>query len=601
MSSKNINTNTAIANIILSDKHEIRLKKKPKKKSNNKKKEALDAVKSALQQYDMAVNEAKSKNISLPAELGVLPIKIEEINGIKELNELAIKLQSMTNQINQLIAQGASQQRTMGLFQEGMMGQRQGFLPPVIQPRVLPSQQIPQERPIDIRPIQPIMPTQKPIDPSQIPDSSAEKTLDEIRKEILEKLSPEDRQKAEEQLEQERQQAAPQEPDIPDEPSIPSQTPPLPDLQPPEQINPSDLETNLNVKFGSVTIPKLVSPNGFYDIFTNYRRYIKDVSFRTKQIVEGEYKISKDDERRLKEEKNRILDSYDKWLQSLNRLQVQYIDNDAQLQTVNNGMLRELNLDVEQLSQELLRGQGIKIKSFKVADEETPIEEKAAERLTAEGLKFETRLKQIKDIINESIVKANKTVKPDELENIINSLNFIKTEIDKYDRLQPIDKVGLEVLHADIVDMYNLAQKEVQEKLLEVKQGLPVAPLEILDPTAPIQETPPRKEAESQPPSPRGEGVTQLDRDVNLLNKYVDNISVSYSKKIREALQRVPNSKETFDKNEKTRQRDFSVNTRASDLRKRVKKFLQDEGYYQVKVTMNPLATPPQSPKAVDI
>jgi len=601
MSSKNINTNTAIANIILSDKHEIRLKKKPKKKSSNKKKEALDAVKSALQQYDMAVNEAKSKNITLPKELGELPVKIEDVNSVKELQELAIKLQSMTSQINALISQGASQQRTMGLFQEGMIGQRQGFLPPSIQPQIVPSQQIPQERPIDIRPIQPIIPSQKPIDPSQIPDSSAEKTLDEIRKEILDKLSPEDRQKAEEQLEQEKQQAAPQEPDIPDEPSIPSQTPPLPDLKPAQQINPSDLETNLNIKFGSITIPKLVSPNGFYDIFTNYRRYIKDVSFRTKQIVEGEYKISKDDDRILQEEKNRILDSYDKWLQSLNRLQVQYIDNDPQLQTVNNGMLKELNLDVEQLSQELLRGQGVKIKSFKVADEETPIEEKAAERLTPEGKKFETRLKQIKDIINESIVKANKTVKAGELENIINSLNFIKTDIDKYDRLQPIDKVGLEVLHADIVDMYNLAQKEVQEKLVEVKQGLPVAPLEILDPTAPIQEPEPRKEAESQPPSPRGEGVTQLDRDINLLNKYVDNIGVSYSKKIREALQRVPNSKETFDKNEKTRQRDFSVNTRASDLRKRVKKFLQDENFYQVKVTMNPLATPPQSPKAVDI
>jgi len=604
MSSKNINTNTAIANIILSDKHEIRLKKKPKKKSSNKKKEALDAVKSALQQYDMAVNEAKSKNITLPKELGELPVKIEDVNSVKELQELAIKLQSMTSQINALISQGASQQRTMGLFQEGMIGQRQGFLPPSIQPQIVPSQQIPQERPIDIRPIQPIIPSQKPIDPSQIPDSSAEKTLDEIRKEILDKLSPEDRQKAEEQLEQEKQQAAPQVPQtptIPDTPSTPQQAPQLPVLQPAEQVNPSDLETNLNIKFGSITIPKLVSPNGFYDIFTNYRRYIKDVSFRTKQIVEGEYKISKDDDRILQEEKNRILDSYDKWLQSLNRLQVQYIDNDAQLQTVNNGMLKELNLDVEQLSQELLRGQGVKIKSFKVADEETPIEEKAAERLTPEGKKFETRLKQIKDIINESIVKANKTVKAGELENIINSLNFIKTDIDKYDRLQPIDKVGLEVLHADIVDMYNLAQKEVQEKLVEVKQGLPVAPLEILDPTAPIQEPEPRQEAESQPPSPRGEGVTQLDRDINLLNKYVDNIGVSYSKKIREALQRVPNSKETFDKNEKTRQRDFSVNTRASDLRKRVKKFLQDENFYQVKVTMNPLATPPQSPKAVDI
>jgi hypothetical protein len=104
--------------------------------------------------------------------------------------------------------------------------------------------------------------------------------------------------------------------------------------------------------------------------------------------------------------------------------------------------------------------------------------------------------------------------------------------------------------------------------------------------------------------SPRGEGVTQLDRDINLLNKYVDNISINYSKKIREALQRVPNSKETFDKNETTRQRDFNVTTRAADLRKRVKKFLQDEGYYQVKVTMNPIATVSpkgESPKAVDI
>ncbi len=336
--SKNINTNTAIANIILSDQHEIRLKKKkPKKKSSNKKKEALDAVKSALQQYDMAVNEAKSKNITLPKELGELPVKIEDVNSVKELQELAIKLQSMTSQINALISQGASQQRTIGLFQEGI-GQRQGFLPEIIQPRVLPQQQIPQEIPIDIRPIQPIVPSKRPIDPSQIPDSNAEKTLDEIRKEILDKLSPEDKAKAEQQLEDEKNQTAPQEPDIPDEPTTPSQTPPLPDIKPPQKINPSDLETNLNIKFGSQTIPKLVSPIGFYDIFTNYRRYIKDVSFRTKQIVEGEYKITKNDETILKEEKNRILDSYDKWLQSLNRLQVQYIENDPQLQNVKNGM-----------------------------------------------------------------------------------------------------------------------------------------------------------------------------------------------------------------------------------------------------------------------
>ena len=39
--SKNINTNTNIAQIILSDNHEIRLKKKPKKKSSNRKKRSI--------------------------------------------------------------------------------------------------------------------------------------------------------------------------------------------------------------------------------------------------------------------------------------------------------------------------------------------------------------------------------------------------------------------------------------------------------------------------------------------------------------------------------------------------------------------------------
>jgi hypothetical protein len=92
--SKNINTNTNIAQIILSDKHEIRLKKKKKKKSSNKKKEALEKVKSALQQYDLAINTAKSKNISIPEALGKLPDNINQINSISELNALALDLQT---------------------------------------------------------------------------------------------------------------------------------------------------------------------------------------------------------------------------------------------------------------------------------------------------------------------------------------------------------------------------------------------------------------------------------------------------------------------------------------------------------------------------
>ena len=164
--SKNINTNTAIAQIILSKDHEIRLKKKPKKKSSGAKKKALEDVKEQLRNYDLAINQAKSKNVTLPSELGILPVQIDDVNSVKELQALSIKLQSMTNQINQLIVKGASQQRTIGLFQEQIGGQRQGFLPPLVQPRIIEPQQISPEKPIPIRPVRPelVDPSKKPID-----------------------------------------------------------------------------------------------------------------------------------------------------------------------------------------------------------------------------------------------------------------------------------------------------------------------------------------------------------------------------------------------------------------------------------------------------
>ena len=98
--SKNINTNTAIAQIILSKDHEIRLKKKPKKKSNNKKKKALEEVKAALQNFDMAVNSAKTANVKIPENLGKLPDNINQINSVKELQALALDLNNRVAQIN---------------------------------------------------------------------------------------------------------------------------------------------------------------------------------------------------------------------------------------------------------------------------------------------------------------------------------------------------------------------------------------------------------------------------------------------------------------------------------------------------------------------
>jgi len=519
MSNKNINTNTAIANIILSDKHEIRLKKKKKKSSSGAKKKALEDVKSALKNYDLAVAEAKSKNISLPAELGELPVKIEDVNSVKELQQLAIKLNNMTAQINTLIAQGASQQRTIGLFQEGMIGQRQGVLPTIIQPQII-QPQVPQ---------QPVPQPQPQPQPPQ--DDSAEKTLDEIRQEILDKLSEEDRAKAEEEINKQ--------PVSPDEPVAP---------EPSSPINPSDLETNLNVEFGTQTIPKLVSPVGFYDIFADYRRYIKDVVFRTKKIIEGQYRISKDDQTILEQERIRILDKYDTWQSGLNKQQLAYVDSDPQLLMVYNEMLKELNLDVSELAENILQQQGEKLESFEVGDTPVPIEEKAEKRLSVDGEKYKTQISQIRTYIEQ--YRTFKTNNPDELKQIIDDLNSLKIKIDKYDKLEAIDKVGLEVLHGQVVDEYNNAQKEAQDKLLKVQQEQGFSP--------------------PQPKSPE----TQLEEDIQLLNNYSRNIRTKYSKNVLNALKRIPNSEITVESVIAIRSRKFDTQNIGNDTKKIISEFL---------------------------
>ena len=588
--SKNINTNTNIAQIILSDQHEIRLKKKPKKKSSGAKKKALEDVKAALQQYDMAVAEAKSKNITLPAELGQLPVNIEDVNSIKELQQLAIKIQSMTSQINQLIAQGASQQRTIGLFQEGVGSQRAGVLPPVVQPQIIqPQQIIPQEKPISVRPIKPeiVDPSKKPTD-----NTNAEKTLEQIRQEILDKLSPEDRAKAEAEIEKEKEQEAktqpmqPEEPSTPQAPSTPSQTPPLPDIKPPAEMKESDFEINRGIEFGKRRFD-LKSPVGFYHLLTRYRRYVKNVLFFSTLINEGEYKIEKDKYRILETEKESILKDYYVWLRNLNLSQTNFMDSNAELLEINNEMVFDLNQPPEDLAQKLLKAQGVTIKEFKVGDEETKTEKILETKITEKGLDYKNRMNKQADVINEIIMKANKTVKPDELKDLENQLNLIRSDVGKYYQLDPIDKVGLEVKHAQLEDMLNEAFKEIEDKEQEIAKGLPVTPLQELKPSDPVAFKPPspkpRKEAESQPPSPKAEGNTQQERDIDLLNKYVSSISFNYSKKVREALQRIPNSKSVYDANEKTRQRTFSKNTISQDIRKRVREFLIKENLFEDK------------------
>lgn len=572
MSSKNINTNTNIAQIILSDKHEIRLKKKPKKKSSGAKKKALEDVKEALRNYDMAVAEAKSKNVTLPAELGVLPVKIEDVNSVKELQALAIKLQSMTSQINQLISQGASQQRTIGLFQEGIGSQRQGFLPPVVQPQIIPAQQIvPQEKPIVIRPANPqiIDPSKKPAD-----DPNAEKTLEQIRQEILNKLSPEDKAKAEAEIEKQKEDEAKQKPNEPLEPSSK-----IPSLKPAE-INESDFEENKGIEFGKRRFD-LKSPVGFYDLLTRYRRYIKNVIFESTEINTGEYKIEKDKYRNLQDEKENILKDYYVWLSKLNLSQTNFMDSNAELLAINNEMVFDLNENPEDLAQKLLKAQGVNVTEFKVGEQETKSEKILESKLTEKGLAYRGRMNKQIDVINEIIMNANKTVKPDELKDLENQLNLIRSDVGKYNQLDAIDKVGLEVKYAQLQDMLNQAFKEIQDKEQEIAQGLPVSPLEELVPIAPVAKDPFPKDKEGKDIiKPKKDLPKSIDKDalkivIDYAIKYPS--ITNYSKSVKTALLKLPDSKDTADVNLQIQQRETFKKDKAKEIRENVIDYLKSQ------------------------
>ena len=143
MKVKNTNKNNNIIVLDFGD-YEIakKKKKKPKKKRVDNKKKAVDALKETLQEFDALLEEAKEQNIEIPKELGELPVNIEDINTIKELNELNADLQQRIINIRELIEKGSSPQippvQTIDPRMFGESGFLQGMTP---QPIVVQRQQ----------------------------------------------------------------------------------------------------------------------------------------------------------------------------------------------------------------------------------------------------------------------------------------------------------------------------------------------------------------------------------------------------------------------------------------------------------------------------
>ena len=185
MTTKTVNQN--VNTIVFPSDIELRKvrKTKPKKKGPSKKRLAIDELKGVLAQFDSVVAEAKAKNITLPKELGVLPQNIKEIDSLSEITALTADLRNRIQTIQALIQKAS----TPSLFGDISQPFRPGVFPQSIPVPPTPIQ------PAPIQPTPPIQPA--PVQPAQpAPDDATGRTLDEMRKEILEKLTPEQRAEA---------------------------------------------------------------------------------------------------------------------------------------------------------------------------------------------------------------------------------------------------------------------------------------------------------------------------------------------------------------------------------------------------------------------
>ena len=360
-----------------------------------------------------------------------MPNNITQINSIKELKELTATLKARIQIINQLVAQGASKERETGLFNEGTGGQRLPSTPGVFpqqQPQILPNQPIFQNQ------IQPI-PSEG--NPSQIPDTDAEESLDKLREELLNKLSPEDKAKAEAQLEEERIQA---QKDFDEEREGDIRIPADDSQEAPE------LETDLGFDIGGGKRIDLKSPRGWTTIYGNYRKYVEKLTAKLIKIDDGVFEITPLELSQLNESRNDILNQHDALLKTLNQSELQYIDSDPNLKQLDTNMINNLTLDPISLIKEIAKEQKVEIKQITSGEtsSETKLKEKRTEKVKKLLTKIEVEINSY-DLIIKSANEAKRANNKDELKQLAKEVQDDNNAITVLrDTLSGIEKVSME-------------------------------------------------------------------------------------------------------------------------------------------------------------
>ena len=541
------NINTNINQIIFPKDMELRkIKKKKKKKGPSKKKIALDNLKSVLQNFDAVINESKQKNISIPAELGQLPSNVNEVDSIKEIEELTADLSNRIIQIQALLEKGSALTQSKNLFGFDLPQPAgifpvtpQPFLPPTIIP--VPAPQPPARQP-------PVLPSggETPVIPSGVSPAmggeDTEKNLETIRKEILDKLTPEQREKAEADLAKEKAEAGAGGDKIPEPVS-----------------NDLNLETNTGVKYGNATF-NMTAPVGFYNLFRRYRQFIENLQFNTIKIKEGYFNIPQNKYTGLDNQKNNILKSFNTFNTGLNPNQVQYIDNNPTLSEIEKLLDNSLTMDLEDILKQELQKQKVNIIEISGGKKASSLE--AEEKANEE---FEELLNSTKDKTIQLKAQIKESTDIDELENIQQKLNNeLKSNIEKeYNKLSGEEKTAsltpFNNLKATINDLVTkILQKvtEIESKQEPVKpepvKPEPEAPKPVEPVSPPIQPVEPVDSGDSKPLKPRKRpkeyNLNDIkDKDLRFLTKYVINDG-NYQKNVMEALERIGIDRESANK-----------------------------------------------------
>jgi hypothetical protein len=531
------NVNTNAIQIVFGPDMEVRKKKKPKKKTSDRKKKALAAVKQALQQFDMAMNEATQKGITIPKELGELPQDISQINSIKELEALALDLQNRTREIQRLVAQGGQQQRAQQLFGEFRQVGMPGIIPVMQQPS------LPREVEIQPRPIQPIVPEGQrlPGPPAPLPakpdpsEDETEEELNRIREQILSKLTPEEREAAEKRLREKAAEAAGQ----PSQPSEPS--------GPPDMTGPG-FETQLGIQVGAQKMD-ITAPVGFISLLQRTRQYQEDATVAPVELVEGFYEIPEEKYESLEEQRKKLKDEYDQWSGRLTQPQIQSLEVpplSRLAQEVNN----ILTLNVRLTAQQALVAQGKKVKEMAGGPVKSSIVEKSGDlsklpvSQLQEGKDFagfkafvrgqeRSTKRDLEDVDNITVMK--------EFDDLTANLNAEKAELDKeYQGLAPNNKVrGFEIYQTARrnIDAAIKALAARKQQLTKKEEPAPAKPA----PVDPPEEAEPAPEPTITPPTKKGrprEGKLSPDEAtlVEFLKKNKEN---EYSSADRQALERI--------------------------------------------------------------